>query len=56
MVNGYFENNFVGDAEKMADFVKLSKEEFLQSYDYLTGREYDETKAYFNYLINLINE
>lgn len=36
--------DFVGDEEKMADFIVLSKEEFLASYSYLTDREYEETK------------
>ena len=36
--------NFYDDAEKMADFKKLSKEEFLKSYSYLTEQEYDNTK------------
>ena len=35
--------NFVGDEEKMRDFRKLSKEEFLKSYSYLTEEEYDNT-------------
>ena len=36
--------NFYDDAEKMADFRILSKEEFLKSYSYLTEQEYDNTK------------
>tara|TARA_R110001583_G_scaffold61878_1_gene182408 strand:- start:108 stop:353 length:246 start_codon:yes stop_codon:yes gene_type:complete len=36
--------NFHDDAEKMADFRKISKEEFLKSYSYLTEQEYDNTK------------
>ena len=35
--------NFIDDSEKMKDFVKLTKEEFLKSYSYLTEEEYDET-------------
>ena len=35
--------NFVGDEAKMRDFKKLSKEEFLKSYSYLTEEEYDNT-------------
>lgn len=35
---------FLTDWEKMRDFVKLSKEEFLESYSYLTETEYDMTK------------
>lgn len=38
----------IDDADKMADFLKLSKEEFLQSYSYLTEFEYDETRNQFN--------
>lgn len=34
---------FNDDIEKMLDFNKLSKEEFLQSYSYLTEEEYDAT-------------
>ena len=36
--------NFYKDKEKMHDFFILSKEEFLQSYSYLTEEEYDNTK------------
>ena len=36
--------DFCDDAEKMSDFKKLSKEEFLKSYSYLTEQEYDNTK------------
>jgi len=36
--------DFYDDAEKMADFRKISKEEFLKSYSYLTEQEYDNTK------------
>ena len=36
--------NFYDDAEKMADFRKISKEEFLKSYSYLTEQEYDNKK------------
>lgn len=35
--------DFCDDIEKMADFVLLSKEEFLKSYSYLTEEEYDMT-------------
>lgn len=37
------DNNFLTDTEKMADFVRLSKKEFLDSYSYLTEEEYDNT-------------
>lgn len=36
-------HDFIDDAEKVRDFVFLSKEEFLQSYSYLTEEEYDAT-------------
>lgn len=35
--------NFLNDKEKMSDFYKLSKEEFLNSYSYITEEEYDAT-------------
>lgn len=35
--------SFINDKEKMRDFKELSKEEFLQSYSYLTEEEYDLT-------------
>ena len=34
---------FIDDSEKMKDFIKLTKKEFLESYSYLTAEEYDET-------------
>ena len=36
-------DTFIDDQEKMRDFWELSKEEFLQSYSYLTEKEYDAT-------------
>lgn len=35
---------FIDDQEKMIDFLKLTKEEFLLSYSYLSEKEYEETK------------
>ena len=35
--------SFINDEEKMRDFKELSKEEFLESYSYLTEEEYDLT-------------
>ena len=32
--------DFCDDAEKMVDFLLLSKEEFLESYFYITEQEY----------------
>lgn len=37
---------FVDDGEKMRDFFELTKEEFLESYSYLTEEEYDATDVY----------
>lgn len=37
-------HDFFDDEEKMDDFYKLSKEEFLRSYSYLTEEEYDLTE------------
>lgn len=37
---------FVDDGEKMRDFFDLTKEEFLESYSYLTEEEYDATEEY----------
>lgn len=47
--------NFVGDEEKMVDFKKLSKEEFLKSYSYLTEEEYDNTAEILAPNMKLIN-
>ena len=56
-----FNQSFVDDAEKMVDFNTLTKEEFLQSYSYLTEAEYEATlqevngiKQYFQTGGNLI--
>ncbi len=35
--------SFEDDEEKMNDFWELTKEEFLDSYSYLTEEEYDAT-------------
>lgn len=35
--------HFLSDDDKMRDFKELTKEEFLQSYSYLTEEEYDAT-------------
>ena len=54
MKKGY---NFIDDGDKMRDFMKLSKEDFLQSYAYLTEEDYDETvkllfhKCFENYRV-----
>ncbi|MBS5863367.1 MAG: hypothetical protein KIC54_01595 [Clostridium sp.] len=46
--------NFLSDEEKMKDFKKLSKNEFLDSYSYLTEEEYDNTKKLYNSLLDKI--
>lgn len=48
-----FKDNFISDDEKMLDFINLSKEEFLQSYSYLSEEEYDATANYLEYLVRL---
>lgn len=40
--------NFIQDHEKMVDFLRLSKEDFLKSYSYLTNDEYENTRRIFN--------
>jgi hypothetical protein len=40
--------DFIDDEEKMADFSKLTKEEFLDSYSYLTEIEYNNTKKIYD--------
>lgn len=47
MKNIYNNANFIGDEEKMYDFVRLTKEEFLLSYSYLTEEEYENTKKIY---------
>ena len=41
---------FITDIPKMADFKILTKEEFLESYSYLTEDEYDATALYMDWL------
>lgn len=44
LVNGKLEIvNFIDDVEKMVDFELLGKDDFLQSYSYLSELEYDNT-------------
>lgn len=40
--------SFIDDTEKMVDFITISKEEFLDSYEYLSEMEYDATMYVFN--------
>ena len=42
--------NFVSDYDKMRDFKILTKDEFLNSYSYLTEEEYDATQLYLNWI------
>ena len=43
--------NFIDDEDKMRDFPNMTKEEFLESYSYLTEEEYDATVAVLNWRI-----
>lgn len=36
--------DFLDDKEKMRDFYILTKKQFLESYSYLTEKEYNATK------------
>ena len=47
MENIYKDADFIDDEEKMYDFVRLTKEEFLSSYSYLTEDEYNNTKRLY---------
>ena len=42
------ELSFADDVEKMRDFKELTKEEFLESYSYLTEEEYNATLEVVN--------
>lgn len=37
-------NNFLDDKDKMIDFHLLTKDQFLQSYSYITPEEYENTQ------------
>ena len=39
--------DFLNDIDKMYDFMELSKDEFLNSYSYLDGQEYELTYRKF---------
>lgn len=45
-------NNFIDDEEKINDLFYLNKEQFLNSYSYITEAEYENT---INKIKNLIN-
>lgn len=49
------ELSFIDDKEKMRDFKKLTKEEFLFSYSYLTEEEYDATMRCLKRRGNIMN-
>lgn len=38
-----FKLSFISDKEKMRDFFRLTKKEFLESYSYLSEQEYNAT-------------
>ena len=40
--------DFTTDWEKMRDFFQLTKEEFLESYSYMTEEEYEATRKIVN--------
>jgi len=46
------ESNFLLDEEKMKDFKRLSKKDFLKSYSYLTKKEYEETLRLYSWNSN----
>lgn len=41
---------FITDEEKMYDFTRIDKDEFLFTYSYLTEKEYDDTALVFSAL------
>lgn len=43
---------FTGDGDKLVDLFKLSKDEFLASYSYLTEMDYDATVAAITSFVN----
>ena len=45
--------SFLNDWEKMRDFFVMTKEGFLNFYDYLTEEEYDATYDYWNWLTDI---
>lgn len=48
--------NFLSDEEKMYDFLRLSKEEFLASYSYLTEEEYEVTTDAYRALSKVLQD
>jgi hypothetical protein len=45
--NNWFGEHFADDIDKMYDFVRISKEEFLKTYSYLTDADYEATVDYY---------
>lgn len=39
---------FIDDIEKMSDFIVMGREYFLESYNYLSDKEYEETRQEFH--------
>lgn len=44
--------SFINDGEKMVDFLKLTKKEFLESYSYLSQSDWYDTLLAVNYFYN----
>lgn len=42
-----YSKSFLNDYEKMVDFLTMRKDEFLQSYSYITEEEYIVTLKHF---------
>lgn len=51
-----YKGNFIGDKEKMYDFTRLTKEEFMNTYSYLTGEEYDNTECIYQQMLGVLEE
>lgn len=49
---GHFTVPFLDDPDKMKDLLILSKEEFLESYSYMTEEEYDETLRIYQIIVD----
>lgn len=51
-----YKDNFISDKEKMYDFTRLTKEEFMLSYSYLTDEEYDNTLVIYQQMVDEIRD
>lgn len=52
-----YTRSFIGDTEKMRDFFELSKEDFLDTYNYLTEEDYKDTlKELYGVVKNKTND